>query len=81
MLDGLAEKSNTGWYRLFVIMNADYREQSVKLPGIESGKWHRVIDTSLNSSADFMEDGKEILLDPSDIYIANSRSTVLLLAR
>ena len=42
---------------------------------------NRAIDTSLPSGDDFAEPGQEIRLDPSDHYIANPRSTVVLLAR
>jgi glycogen operon protein len=81
MLDGSEDKSEAGDYMLFVIINADYKVQDVKLPYIEAKKWFRVIDTSLASGMDFMEDGKEMLLDPFDLYIANPRSTVVLLGK
>jgi len=40
-----------------------------------------VIDTSLPAGDDFLDEGAEIPLDPLDAYIANPRSTVLLIGR
>ena len=74
--DGLAVK------RLFFILNADYRSQWVSLPAVGSSlAWHRAIDTSLPAGQDVSDAGSEIKLDPSDHYIANARSTVVLLAQ
>ena len=74
--DGLAVK------RLFVILNAHYQSQWVHLPPLGASlAWHRGIDTSLPAGVDFAEAGAEIRLDPADHYIANPRSTVVLLAQ
>ena len=43
--------------------------------------WRRAIDTSLAAGVEFSEDGKEIFLNPSDHYIANARSTVVLIGK
>jgi isoamylase len=68
--------------RLFFILNGDYEPQWVKLPPLgESRGWYRAIDTSLPGGEDFAEPGAEVRLDPADQYIANARSTVVLLAR
>jgi glycogen operon protein len=68
--------------RLFFILNGDYRSQWVKLPELGASQcWYRAIDTSLPSPVDFMDAAQEVLLDPGDHYIANARSTVVLLAR
>jgi glycogen operon protein len=81
-LDGGEEKSELGDYHLFFILNADSNLQSIKLPQLTNGKqWYRVIDTSLESGEDFLEAGKEIRIDPSDHYLANSRSTVVLIGK
>jgi hypothetical protein len=54
----------------------------VKLPALASSfAWHRAIDTSLSAGEDFAESGNEILINPSDHYIANARSVVVLLAQ
>jgi len=54
--------------------------QDIKIPPIEEGEnWYRAIDTSLSSSEDFPDNGKETLLNPSDHYLVNPRSTVVLL--
>ena len=41
----------------------------------------RIIDTSLPAGQDFADPGREVLVDPGDHYIANPRSTVVLLGR
>ena len=43
--------------------------------------WHRAIDTSAASGEDFAKPGEEISIDPADHYIANPRSTVVLLVQ
>jgi isoamylase len=81
MLDGSEEPSESGEYLLFIILNADPFLQRVSLPPVEGKCWHRVIDTSMPEGEDFLDPGKEILLNPQDSYLANGRSTVLLLGR
>jgi isoamylase len=81
MLDSPEESGGADEYLLFVILNYDYRSNGVYLPSIGPKKWRRIIDTSLPAGADFAEDGKEILLDPQESYIANPRSTVVLLGK
>jgi glycogen operon protein len=68
--------------RLFFILNARWDQQWVKLPALVPGRgWSRIIDTSLPSGEDFLDAGQEIPIDPPDHYIANPRSTVVLLGR
>jgi glycogen operon protein len=68
--------------RLFFILNAHFEPQWVKLPPLgASRRWRRAIDTSLAGGADFAEPGEEVAIDPPDYYIANPRTTVVLLAR
>ncbi|MBI4691097.1 MAG: hypothetical protein HY754_12660 [Nitrospirae bacterium] len=55
--------------------------QLIKLPQVKDKRWNRVIDTSLKSGDDFLAGGSEILLDPDDHYLANPRSTVVLIGR
>ncbi len=63
----------------FFIFNADYRPQWVSIPALRGKKnWHRLIDTSLKSPDDFMEEGGEPVIHPSYQYIANPRSVVVL---
>ncbi len=81
MLDGGEEKSEAGDYLLFLILNAAPYLQKVTLPLIEGKCWYRLIDTSLPDGEDFLEAGKEVRLDPQDHYLANGRTTVLLLGR
>jgi isoamylase len=80
-LDGASAPSDAGDYLLFVIMNADPDSQWVQLPAPRDGKrWRRVADTSLPAGDDVMDPGREVLIDPADHYIANARSTVILVA-
>jgi glycogen operon protein len=66
--------------RLFVILNADWRVQFVRLPALPAAlRWRRIIDTSLPAGEDCMPPGEEVPLDPGDRYFANPRSTVVLL--
>jgi isoamylase len=81
MLDGGEEESSLGDYLLFLILNADPFLQRVTLPGPAGVKWSRIIDTSLPDGEDFLRPGNEIPLDPQEFYLANGRSTVLLLGR
>jgi isoamylase len=81
-LDGAEEESSLGDYWLFLVLNADHREQRILLPAPKEGvRWHRVIDTSLPQGEEIFAAGRERLLDPADSYLARPRSTVLLLAR
>ena len=81
-LDGGEERSELGHYHLFFILNADFHLQSIWLPGLGDGKkWYRVIDTSLKEGDDFLDTGREVLIDPSDRYLANPRSTVVLIGK
>jgi glycogen operon protein len=81
-LDASTERGELTGERLFFILNGDFRSHTVNLPALDSGvRWHRAIDTSLAASADFADDGREIVLNPSDYYIANPRSTVVLVGK
>ena len=80
-LDATDEGEQLDVDRLFFILNAHFELQWVKLPPLGPGRgWYRAIDTSLPSGEDFADPGKEIRIDPPDHYIANPRSTVVLLA-
>jgi glycogen operon protein len=81
MLDGGEEKSPAGDYLLFLILNASPFLERVSLPHKGEKSWYRIIDTSLPAGEDFLDPGKEILLSPQDFYLANGRSTVVLLGR
>jgi len=81
MLDGGEEDLSAGDYLLFLILNADPSLQRIDLPKPAGVEWLRIIDTSLPEGEDFVEPGEEILLNPQDYYLANGRSTVLLLGR
>jgi glycogen operon protein len=80
-LDG-SEEASGGDYLLFLILNAHHETRSVALPPpVRARRWYRILDTSLPDGEEFAEPGLEVLVDPADHYLANSRSTVLLLGR
>jgi isoamylase len=82
LLDGGEEQSEAGRYFLYVMFNADFHLQVVKIPPAPGEtRWYRVIDTSLPAGADFLDTGKEVLLNPPDKYLVNPRSTVVLLGK
>jgi isoamylase len=79
---GEAQPGRRGNYLLYFILNADYTVRSVRLPALSNGKkWKRVIDSSLGAGEDFLNEGREIEINPAGYYIANPRSTVVLLGR
>jgi isoamylase len=81
-LDEKEKGSDRPACHLFFILNCHWEVQYVRLPGLPDGqRWHRVIDTSLNPGEDFLEEGKEIRIDPADHYLANGRSTVVLIGK
>jgi isoamylase len=52
------------------------------LPELPAGKkWFRAIDTSLSKGEDFLDLGKEIPVEPIDHYLADSRSTIVLVGK
>jgi glycogen operon protein len=76
------ENGNGAVERLFFILNAHFESQWVRLPTLATPlAWHRAVDTSSPAGEDFSDTGAEIRLDPADHYIANPRSTIVLLAQ
>jgi len=68
--------------RLFFIYNAHFEAQHVHLPVLDDGTpWHRAIDTSLAAGSDIADEGEEIPLNPAEFYLANPRSTVVLIGK
>ena len=54
----------------------------MSLPPLRDGlRWFRVIDTSLPAGSDFLDAGQEVRLEPADVYLANPRSTVVLVGK
>ena len=78
-LDGSEAGTGRDDSLLFLILNADHRSQTVKLPPLPDGKkWRRAIDTALAGGDDFMDAGAEVPIDAADAYVASPRSTVVL---
>jgi glycogen operon protein len=81
-LDASEDPSDRSTTRLFFILHADPAAQWVALPALEPGHgWYRIIDTSLPSGEDFAAPDGAVRIDPPDHYIANPRSTVVLVGR
>jgi isoamylase len=81
-LDASEEGGASEAERLFFILNGHFESQWVRLPELAAGRrWYRAIDSSLRAGEDFADAGREVALDPGDHYIANARSTVVLLVR
>jgi glycogen operon protein len=82
LMDGGEDPSGAGDYALFIILNSDFRPQFVRLLGLPGGKaWLRIIDTSLPVGGDFLDEGKEVPIDPPEQYMVSPRSTVVLLGK
>ncbi len=82
LLDGGEEVSDAGEYLLFLVLNADWRTKTVRIPDPTAGlEWFRAVDTSLPAGEDFAEEGKETPVVPRDRYVAAPRSTVVLIAK
>jgi glycogen operon protein len=81
-LDASEDPADRAAVRLFFILHADHEPKWIKLPQLEPGRaWYRIADTSLASGEDFAEPDREVSIDPPDHYIANARSTVVLVGR
>jgi len=81
-LDGEAEWSDLGPYRLYFILNAGEALQRFSLPPLPpAAAWHRLVDTSLPAGEEIVLPGAEVLLDPPGFYLVNPRSTVVLIGR
>jgi glycogen operon protein len=80
-LDGAEDQTPAGDYQLFIIFNADHQMQGVALPQLQGKRWFRLLDTSLPAGEEIAETGREVKLEPAGHYLANPRSTVVLLGR
>jgi len=81
-LDGGAERSDLGPYRLYFILNAGEALQRFTLPPLPLGAaWHRLVDTSLPAGEEIVLPGAEVLIDPPGFYLVNPHSTVVLIGR
>ncbi len=62
---------------LYVVFNAHTEGQRFALP---SGRWRRLVDTSLPSPDDIVEEKDAVWLRPSDHYFVAPRSAVILIS-
>ncbi len=63
---------------LYVIFNAHWESQRFNLPPC-NGQWKRLVDTSLPSPDDIVEEQQSVALRPTDHYIMSPRSAVILI--
>ncbi len=81
-LDGGEVPSPLGRYFLQFIFNAGSESAWVALPPPGDGfSWFRIIDTSLAGDAAIATPSTLVRIQPTDTYIANAHSTVVLIAR
>jgi glycogen operon protein len=73
-----------GWHErpdVYVMFNAHWEPQRFVLPNRDwNDRWQRLVDTSLASPEDIVEDEKAVPLSPADHYIVNPRTTVILVS-
>lgn len=75
-------KNSTDDNDFFIMFNSGTRDITVKIPTLQKNKkWFRVIDTSFPAPNDFMDLGKEELLDVQKTYVLPSRTIAVLLSR
>jgi isoamylase len=73
--------NETGAEKLHAILNAYWEALEFELPTLAAGKrWHRAVDTSLPSPDDYREPGTELVVDTAK-YVAQPRSSVILIAQ
>jgi len=64
-----------------VLFNSHWEWQSFQLPPAAGPwRWHRLVDTNLESPEDIVADEDAVLLRPADHYVLAPRSTVILIA-
>jgi isoamylase len=64
-----------------VLFNAHSESQRFSLPGLNGGRtWKRLVDTTLPTPEDIVEEQSAVSLWPADHYIMSPRSAVILLA-
>jgi len=67
---------------IFIIANANWKAFRFQLPSLDDNcRWHRVIDTMLESPGDISEPGAEPILDLQSSYKVGPRSVVVLLGQ
>src|SRR5262249_40295925 len=81
LFDGGEEPSGSGSYLLYLVFNAHYEPQWVRLPTFPVRHSTGVIAPSLPAGEALVPPGHEVPIEPADYYIANARSTVLLVGR
>ncbi|MBN2021579.1 MAG: glycogen debranching protein GlgX [Pirellulales bacterium] len=73
-----------GWHErpdVFVMFNAHWEPQSFALPVRDwANRWRRLVDTSLPSPDDIVDDAEAVPLSPADHYLVNPRATVILVS-
>jgi isoamylase len=77
-----ASGSPSKWADIYVAANAYWEPLRLGLPELTEGrKWHRVLDTMLESPKDISEEGKEPSLNHQDVYEIGARTVVVLIGQ
>lgn len=67
---------------LFLVFNAYEGDLNYQLPPVAAGKrWHRFLDTSLETPLDIADKSREVKLDDQDVYRVTARSFVGLMQK
>jgi isoamylase len=73
-----------GWHErpdIYVMLNAHWQPQRFALPSRDwQDRWRRLVDTSLPSPDDIVEEKEAVTLNPADHYVVNPRTTVILVS-
>jgi len=70
-----------GQPHFLVLFNAHWENQKFWLPQVDRQyRWRRLVDTSLPSPDDIVEEKNAVPLNPGDHYCTTARSTVILMA-
>jgi glycogen operon protein len=66
---------------IYVMFNSHWQPQQFTLPNRDwERRWRRLVDTSLPSPEDIVDDHDTVCLSPADQYIVNPRTTVILMS-
>ncbi len=67
---------------IYIVANAYWRTLRFRLPALDnSRRWHRVIDTTLDSPNDISESGESPVIDKQSSYRVGARSVTVLLGK
>ncbi|MBN2532297.1 MAG: glycogen debranching protein GlgX [Spirochaetales bacterium] len=80
-IDGSEVPSDLGDYHLFFILNGGTSATDVDIPAYKGKRWYRVVDTSFDYGDDFLDPGKEKLLENQQLYHSKANSIAVLFGK